>query len=181
MLLISSIPVSASAAKMDNAESVSAPTTVAMPSDTETASGTEQTEAATDSETEKAEETTVKNKQADPSGALVGNDEAVCKLSFTYSVIDYQVTITGLSDESLTDLVIPEKIEDFPVTAIASNAFSGCSNIASITVPNSVTSIGNGAFKGTNPTKVTLPFVGESRTATGSSAVFGYIFGSTYA
>lgn len=45
MLLISSIPVSASAAKMDNAESVSAPTTVAMPSDTETASGTEQTEA----------------------------------------------------------------------------------------------------------------------------------------
>ena len=86
--------------------------------------------------------------------------------------------ITGLSDEYLTDLVIPETIEDLPVTAIKGSAFSGCSQVTSITVPKSVTSIGNGAFKGTNPTKVTLPFVGNKRGASGSdSDVFGYVFG----
>ena len=132
-----------------------------------------------------------KEKDAETVGAAIESDEAVGKSSFTYSVSNNQVTITGLSvsnnqvtitglsDEYLTDLVIPDTIEDLPVTTIKENAFSGCSQVTSITVPNSVTSIGVGAFKGTNPTKVTLPFVGSSRTATNGAAVFGYIFGYT--
>ena len=80
----------------------------------------------------------------------------------------------GCTSLSGADLVIPEG-----VTAIGDYAFSNCKNITSITVPNSVNSIGNGAFMGTNPTKVTLPFIGNKRTAENSTGVFGYIFGST--
>jgi hypothetical protein len=52
--------------------------------------------------------------------------------------------------------------------------------ITEVNVPDSVTSIGNGAFKGCNAIeKITLPFVGQSESATGYSSVFGYIFGTT--
>jgi hypothetical protein len=48
-----------------------------------------------------------------------------------------------------------------------------------ITVPNSITYISEGAFAGcSNIQRLSLPFVGQSRTATGSSALLGYIFGS---
>ena len=118
-------------------------------------------------------------KAAEPVGAKQAK-QPVGKSSFTYTVANNQVTITGLSDEYLTDLVIPETIEDLPVTAIKDYAFNGCSQITSITVPNSVTSIGNGAFKGTNPTKITLPFIGYSKTASGkANSVFGFVFGCT--
>ena len=173
MLITSAAPLSAFAAE-----------TSELPSETEPAVA-EPTEAVTippvqEKASEPTEEVTtqpVQEKEAEPVGASVDADETVGKSSFTYTVSNDQVTITGLSDEYLTDLVIPEKIEGLPVTAIKENAFNGCSQITSITVPNSVTSIGNGAFKGTNPTKVVLPFIGQSRTSTGKQAVLGYIFG----
>ena len=138
-----------------------------------------QTEAPVEPTTAEAPAQPEKEKDAETVGAAIESDEAVGKSSFTYSVSNNQVTITGLSDEYLTDLVIPDTIEDLPVTTIKENAFNGCSQVTSITVPNSVTSIGVGAFKGTNPTKVTLPFIGSNRTATNQYAVFGYIFGYT--
>ena len=53
-------------------------------------------------------------------------------------------------------------------------------NITSILVRSSITSIGDSAFNGCdNVTDITLPFVGESRTATSYKATFGYIFGYT--
>lgn len=128
-----------------------------------------------------SEETeTVSSNESDSELAQTGADEVIAetgKSSFTYTVSNNTVTITGLSDEYLTDLVIPETIEGYSVTTIKDNAFNGCSQITSITVPNCVTSIGNGAFKGTNPTKITLPFIGMTREANGTSAVFGHIFG----
>ena len=52
------------------------------------------------------------------------------------------------------------------------------SSINAILVRSSVTAIGEGAFNGCdNVTKVTLPFVGKSRTATDLEGTFGYIFG----
>ena len=58
--------------------------------------------------------------------------------------------------------------------------YSYASSVSSILVRSSVTGIGNNAFYGcNNVTNITLPFVGESRTATGPNAAFGYIFGYT--
>jgi len=73
------------------------------------------------------------------------------------------------------NVIIPEGI-----TQISPQAFKNKKRIKSITIPSSVTSIGEAAFLGCSGlTSITMPFVGESKTATGSSALFGYVFGST--
>ena len=185
MLITSAVPLSAFAAETepDNG-TVAAAETSELPTETEPAVA-EPTEAVTippvqDEAARTIEEVTtqpVKEKKAEPVGASVDMDETVGKSSFTYTVSNDQVTITGLTDDTVTDLVIPDTIENMPVVAIKESAFNGCSQITSINVPNSVTSIGNGAFKGTNPTKVTLPFIGYSKTATGNTRIFGFVFG----
>ena len=45
-------------------------------------------------------------------------------------------------------LIIPEEIDGAPVTAIANNAFSGCTTVASVTIPATVTSMGVSVFSG---------------------------------
>lgn len=76
------------------------------------------------------------------------------------------------------DLVIPSEYNGKAVVSIAENAFKGCSEITSVTVPDSVTKIGGGAFSGCSKIKsMTLPFVGQSNTAEGTETMFGFIFG----
>ena len=66
-------------------------------------------------------------------------------------------------DSNLTSVTIPNS-----VTSIGYGAFGGCSGINSITIPNSVTSIGDYAFVGcSNLTSLTIP---NSVTSIGSSA-----------
>ena len=60
------------------------------------------------------------------------------------------------------DVVIPEKVTyegvEYPVESIGDRAFSGCTGLTSITIPNSVTSIESSAFSGCSSlTSVTLP------------------------
>ena len=58
-----------------------------------------------------------------------------------------------LNGEKITDLTIPDS-----VTSIGQYAFSGCSGLTSVTIPNSVTSIGERAFSGCSGlTSVTIP------------------------
>ncbi|MBQ7661129.1 MAG: leucine-rich repeat domain-containing protein [Clostridia bacterium] len=64
----------------------------------------------------------------------------------TYTVQDGEVTITDCNTSATGALVIPEKINGYPVTSIGSIAFQGCSRLTSIEIPSGVTSIGSYAF-----------------------------------
>lgn len=46
----------------------------------------------------------------------------------------------------ITNAVIPEKYDGYPVTSIDEQAFRGCTSLKSITIPDSVTYIGASAF-----------------------------------
>ena len=73
-----------------------------------------------------------------------------------YTYEKYAV-ITGYKGAD-TDVVIPNEISGITVTNIAYEAFSGCSNLTSITIPEGVTSIGSNAFSGCSSlTSITIP------------------------
>ena len=92
------------------------------------------------------------------------------------------VVITGgefISDSafsdcsSLTSVVIPDS-----VTSIGASAFYNCSGLTSAVIPDSVTYIGVSAFeKCTNLTSITLPFIGDTKDGTIYTHL-GYIFGA---
>ena len=95
---------------------------------------------------------------------------------YTYEVSDGKATITKVSKEISGKVTIPTTLGRYKVVSIDSGAFSGCTSITNITIPDGVTSISWGAFSGcTSLTKITLPFVGESPNARHTH--FGYIFG----
>ena len=64
---------------------------------------------------------------------------------FTYIRYKTQVTITGYTG-SESEVTIPEKIDDLPVTEIGDEAFNDCM-FKSVTIPSSVKSIGDYAFE----------------------------------
>ena len=63
----------------------------------------------------------------------------------------FTLTAEIMSGDSLTDISIPES-----VTAIGQNAFYGCNNLTSITIPDSVITIGEHAFRETYLKNITL-------------------------
>ena len=54
---------------------------------------------------------------------------------FTYKLENDQVTITGIKTKD-SDIVIPEKIENRPVTAIGTYAFFENKSLRSVVLPN---------------------------------------------
>ena len=54
--------------------------------------------------------------------------------------------VSGIGNCSDADLVVPSSYMGKPVTAIAKDAFKGCDFLTSVTVPDCVESIGDGAF-----------------------------------
>jgi len=75
---------------------------------------------------------------------------------------------------NMTSVTIPNS-----VTSIGNYAFYNCTGLTSITIPNSVTSIGRGAFFGCSGlTSITIPFTGADLNGP-SNTHFGYIFGAT--
>ncbi|MBQ7713252.1 MAG: leucine-rich repeat domain-containing protein, partial [Clostridia bacterium] len=89
----------------------------------------------------------------------------------------YQVSGYNGTDK---ELYIPTTYNDCPVTKIKPFAFAGA-EITSITIPNSVTTIGNGALmECAHLERITIPFIGaKARIAEDAAQYpFGYIFGS---
>lgn len=75
----------------------------------------------------------------------------------SYNNVDYNVTSIGEAAfsecSSLTSLVIPNS-----VTSIRDFAFAGCNGLTSLSIPNSVTTIGIAVFdRCSNITSITIP------------------------
>jgi BspA type Leucine rich repeat region (6 copies) len=93
---------------------------------------------------------------------------AVVEAQFNYTVTNQTVTITGYSGTNSV-LAVPSTIDGLPVTSIGVSAFF-LSSITSITIPNSVTTISDGAFSGCRSlTNITIP---NSVTNIGADAFF---------
>lgn len=78
----------------------------------------------------------------------------------------------GFQNAKIKSITIPNS-----VTSIGSSAFNGCINLTNVIVPDSVKNISFNAFFGCNSLEnITLPFIGASTTET-ENTHFGYIFG----
>lgn len=89
-------------------------------------------------------------------------------LAYTLNSNGVSYSVTGIGTCTDTDVVIPAKYEGLPVTLIKNYAFSGCSSLTNITIPDSITSIGAYAFPSCSGlTNITIP---DSVTSIGSSA-----------
>lgn len=64
-----------------------------------------------------------------------------------YEVCDGYIRIT-LCKQSVLEAVIPEYIEELPVTEIARSAFAYCTELTKVHIPKTVTKIADGAFVG---------------------------------
>ena len=81
--------------------------------------------------------------------------ETVNGITWTYIVSNGKASVGGGSSSSRAipistsgEIAIPSILGGYPVTSIGECAFWGCYGLRSVTIPNSVTSIGYGAFHG---------------------------------
>ena len=65
---------------------------------------------------------------------------------FNYKIVNNEVIITGCIDKSVKSIIIPEFIDNLPITNIDNYAFSACKYLKDIIIPNYVTNIGDYAF-----------------------------------
>lgn len=110
------------------------------------------------------------------------SDDAASAERFFFEETDGAIMITGLTEETVSDIVIPRKINGLPVKAISDGAFINRKDLKTLSVPACVEKIGYGALSGCSAiVSVTLPFTGaEHRTEKGLNDYnFGYIFGET--
>ena len=82
---------------------------------------------------------------------LYVNKTAKITNGFAYNILDNGTAeITDYIKITVKELTIPAEIDGYRVTSIGDDAFCNCENLKSITIPDSVTSIGDGAFSGTS-------------------------------
>ena len=88
-----------------------------------------------------------------------GEHEPTKELKYSLNGDGASYTVVGIENENdITEVYIPCVYEGKPVTSIGEYAFSGCSSLTSINIPNSVTSIGWAAFSGCSDlTSIIIP------------------------
>ena len=75
-------------------------------------------------------------------GSIVASAvEATPASSFSYKESNGEIEITGFEGTE-TEVIIPSEIDGKPVTSIGESAFQYCTKLTGITIPDSVTSIG---------------------------------------
>ena len=101
--------------------------------------------------------------------AVAEEEQTDAKGTWRYVVADGGATITGYEKAPKGKLTIPDELDGHPVVGIGAEALSFCA-ITSVTIPNSVTDIGEWAFKECDRlTKVTM---GSGVTSIGEMAFF---------
>lgn len=111
---------------------------------------------------------------------IIGNGNTVTVDSVKYRLNDDTAQVISYSGTpeniTISECVSYEGIT-FKVTSIGSSAFSGCTSLASVTIPNSVTNISCDAFNGCSKLKkIEIP---DSVTYIGSKAFDGTAFYNT--
>ena len=75
---------------------------------------------------------------------------------FVYEIVGEEVSITEYDEGCTKNVVIPNTIEEKPVTTIGDYAFSNY-QLLNVIIPNSVTSIGEEAFSYNQMSNITIP------------------------
>ncbi len=100
-------------------------------------------------------------------------------LQYTLSEDGTYYSVTGIGTCIDADIRISSTYNNKPVTHISDTAFKDCIDLVSIIIPDSVISIGHGAFEGCDKLQsITLPFVGATKEGSDNKH-FGYIFGAS--
>ena len=96
--------------------------------------------------------------------ALVGVANTAKAVSYTLTLVKVSGGVqigngTGVAVKPAPTgkITIPSKFGPYTVKSIAANAFKGCTGLTEVSIPSSVTSIGNYAFSGSGLTKVSVP------------------------
>lgn len=89
-------------------------------------------------------------------------DFEVDGIYYNLNTSDMTATVTSGNEKYTGEVVIPSSVtyntKTLKVAKIGGYAFSGCTSLTSVTIPNSVTKIGSSAFSGcTSLTSVTIP------------------------
>lgn len=87
-----------------------------------------------------------------------------------YTRVDDGYAVSATEGYAGVNVVIPEEYNGMPVTEVAENAFSGCTSMKTLRIPDSVKRVGKGALSGcTSLESIVLPFVGASADTTDES------------
>ena len=76
---------------------------------------------------------------------VLGQSIAVSQILYTYATNNGTITITGYTGNP-SSMVLPNTVNGYPVTCIATDAFYICPSLTSVTIPDSVTNLGFEAF-----------------------------------